>query len=279
MSYLIVGGNGMLGRALRIACERDGRPFRAVGLPGFDISNESQVEAAVSGHSVIFNCAAYTNVDGAESDEATANRVNGLGVELLAKACAKRGILLVHYSTDYVFSGHATEPYRVDEPHAPSAAYGRSKALGERALWNAGGPHLLLRTSWLYAPWGKNFVRTIASASARQSVLTVVNDQRGRPGSAEHVARTSLDLLDRKASGTLHVTDGGECTWFEFAQEIVRLSGNVCEVRPCTSAELARPAKRPSCSVLDLALTEKLVGPMPHWRDNLRSVMSRLEPL
>lgn len=279
MSYLIVGGNGMLGRALHLACERDGRPHRTVGPPGFDISNESQVEAAVSEHAVVFNCAAYTNVDSAESDEAAANKVNGLGVEVLAGACARRGILLVHYSTDYVFSGHATTPYPVDAPHAPMGAYGRSKALGERALWNAGGPHLLLRTSWLYAPWGHNFVRTIARASAQQSVLTVVSDQHGRPSSAEHVARTSLELLDRKASGTLHVTDGGECTWFEFAREIVQLSGNACEVRPCTSAELARPARRPPYSVLDLALTEELVGAMPDWRDNLRSVMSRLEPL
>lgn len=279
MSYLIVGGNGMLGRALRIACERDGRPFRAVGPPGFDISNESQVEAAVSGHTVVFNCAAYTDVDGAESDEAAANKVNGLGVELLAKACARRRIFLVHYSTDYVFSGHATQPYQVDEPHAPVGAYGRSKARGERALWNAGGPNLLVRTSWLYAPWGHNFVRSIARTSAQKPVITVVNDQRGRPSSAEHVARTSLELIYRNARGTLHVTDGGECTWFEFAQEIVRLSGNACEVRPCTSAELARPARRPPYSTLDLALTEKLLGPMPHWHDNLRSVMSRLEPL
>jgi dTDP-4-dehydrorhamnose reductase len=279
MSDLIVGGNGMLGRALRIACERAGRPFRVVGPPGFDIGNADQVEAAVDGHPVVFNCAAYTNVDEAESDAAAANRVNALGVGLLAKACAKRGILLVHYGTDYVFSGHATAPYQVDEPHAPMGAYGRSKALGEQALRDAGGPHLLLRTSWLYAPWGNNFVRTIARASAQRPVLTVVNDQRGRPSSAEYVAHLTLALLDRGARGTLHVTDGGECTWYEFAQEIVRLTGNACEVRPCSSAELARPAKRPAYSVLDLALTEQLVGPLSHWRENLQSVMSRLEPL
>jgi len=279
VSYLIVGGNGMLARALRIACERDGRPFRAVDRPGLDICNEALVESAVNGHSVVFNCAAYTDVDGAESNEAEANKVNGFGVGLLATACARRGILLVHYSTDYVFSGRATRPYPVDAPHAPIGAYGRSKALGERALWQAGGPHLLLRTSWLYAPWGHNFVRTIARASAHKPVLTVVNDQRGRPSSAEHVARTSLELVDRNARGTLHVTDGGECTWFGFAREIVRLSGNDCEVRPCSSDELARPARRPACSVLDLAPTERLVGPMSHWRDNLQNVMSRLEPL
>ena len=279
MSYLIVGGNGMLARALRIACERDGRPFRAVDRPGFDICNADQVEPAVAGHAVATNCAAHTDVAGAETDEAAANRVNALGVGLLAKACAKRGILLVHYSTDYVFSGHATEPYRVNEPHAPVGAYGRSKALGEQALRDAGGPHLLLRTIWLYAPWGNNFVRTIARASAQRPVLTVVNDQRGRPSSAEHVAHVTLALLDRGARGTLHVTDGGECTWYEFAREIVRLTGNACEVRPCSSAELARPARRPACSVLDLALTEQLVGPLSHWRENLQSVMSRLEPL
>jgi dTDP-4-dehydrorhamnose reductase len=186
---------------------------------------------------------------------------------------------LVHYSTDYVFAGTATRPYPVDEPHEPLGVYGRSKALGERAVWDAGGPHLLLRTSWLYAPWANNFVRTIFKLSRERESLRVVADQRGRPTSAEHLARTTLALLDQRATGTLHVTDGGECSWHEFASEIVRLAGHPCRVDPCTSAEFGRPAPRPAYSVLDLAPTEALVGPMPSWQANLRDVLSRLEPV
>jgi dTDP-4-dehydrorhamnose reductase len=151
--------------------------------------------------------------------------------------------------------------------------------VGERAIWDAGGPHLVLRTSWLYAPWANNFVRTIFKASRERDELQVVNDQRGRPTSAEHLARASLALLDKGAHGTLHVTDGGECTWFDFASEIVRLAGHRAAVKPCTSAQFPRPAKRPAYSVLDLGPTEALLGPMPDWHENLADVMRRLEPI
>jgi dTDP-4-dehydrorhamnose reductase len=279
MSYLIIGAKGMLARALREHCERLGRQCEGLDLPEFDLTQREQVDNAVkAGHTAVLNCAAYANVDAAETAEVAANAVNGHGVELLAQVCAQRGVPLVHYSTDYVFSGRATVPYRVDEPHAPLGAYGRSKALGERALWAANGPHLLIRTSWLYAPWANNFVRTIFKASREREVLKVVDDQRGRPTSAEHLARATLSLLDAEARGTLHVTDGGECTWYEFATEIVRLSGHTCQVQPCTSAEYVRPAPRPAYSVLDLAPAEALLGPMPDWHENLRDVMARLEP-
>jgi dTDP-4-dehydrorhamnose reductase len=284
MSYLIIGARGMLARALRELCERQGRPSQGLDLPEFDLTDPAQVEGAVkAGHTAVLNCAAFANVDGAESDETTANKVNGYGVELLARSCAQRGVPLVHYSTDYVFSGQASAPYRTDEPHAPLGAYGRSKALGERALWQANGPHLLLRTSWLYAPWANNFVRTIFKASRERPSLKVVSDQRGRPTSAEHLARATLALLDQQARGTLHVTDGGECTWYEFASEIVRLSGHACRVEPQTSAEYRalkpNAAPRPAYSVLDLAPTEALLGPMPDWRKSLADVIARLEPV
>lgn len=278
--YLIVGANGMLARALKEACQAAGHSFHGVDLPEFNLTLREQVDAVVtSAYSAVINCSAYTNVDGAESDELTASRVNGLGVAYLAKAAARAGIPLVHYSTDYVFPGEATQPYAVDELQAPIGAYGRTKAAGERAIWTTGGPYLLLRTSWLYAPWANNFVRTIFKASKQQASLRVVNDQRGRPTSAEHLARATLQLLDKNARGTLHVTDGGECTWYEFASEIVRLSGHACQVHPCTSEEYKRPAKRPPYSVLDLTSSEALLGPMPDWRDNLRDVLQRLEPV
>ena len=280
MTLLIVGAKGMLARAFKEACLVQKRAFHGVDLPEFDLTVPEQVESVVrSDFSAVINCSAFTNVDGAESDEASAAKVNATGVALLARACAHKGVPLVHYSTDYVFSGQASAPYHVDELQTPLGAYGRTKAAGERAIWVAGGPHLLLRTSWLYAPWANNFVRTIFKASSQQPGLRVVNDQRGRPTSAEHLARATLRLLDRKVRGTLHLTDGGECTWFEFAREIVRLSGHACQVDPCTSEEYRRPAKRPAYSVLDLSPAESLLGPMPDWRDNLRDVMQRLEPV
>lgn len=280
MNYVIVGARGMLGRALVELFAREGRDCVQLDLPDFDVTQRSHVEQVVLGDTTaVLNCAAYTDVDKAEQDEAAATRLNGTAVALLADVCAKRNVPLVHYSTDYVFAGDATEPYQVDQPHAPLNAYGRSKAVGEAAIWKAGGPHLLLRTSWLYAPWANNFVRTMFKLTRDKDVLRVVADQRGRPTSAEHLARTSLALLDQGAHGTLHVTDGGECTWHEFASEIGRIARHTARVDPCTSSEFVRPAKRPAYSVLDLGPTEKLVGPMPDWHVNLADVMARLEPV
>jgi dTDP-4-dehydrorhamnose reductase len=279
MKVLTIGALGMLGRAVRELCAREGHDFVGVDRPDFDLGSATDVERVLAGApDVVLNCAAYTNVDGAETDEAIATRINGDAVAQLAHACAARGIPLVHYSTDYVFAGEADAPYHVDAPHAPVNAYGRSKAVGERGVWAAGGPHLVLRTSWLYAPWAANFVRTIAKASRDRPELKVVDDQRGRPTSAEHLAAVTFALLAKGARGTLHVTDGGECTWYEFAKEIVRLAGTPAKVNPCTSAEFVRPAKRPAYSVLDLAPTEALVGPMRRWQENLADVMARLEP-
>lgn len=280
MSYVIIGAKGMLGRALRELSTRLARPWVGLDLPEFNVTLRDQVEAAIpSGTTAVLNCAAYTEVDKAEQDEAAANKLNGEAVALLAEVCAKRGVPLVHYSTDYVFAGDASEPYPVDGPHAPLNAYGRSKAIGERAIWDAGGPHLLLRTSWLYAPWANNFVRTMFKLTRDLPEIKVVADQFGRPTSAEHLAAVTVALLDRGARGTLHVTDGGSCSWHEFASEIGKRAGHKCRVNPCPSADFPRPAKRPAYSVLDLGPTEALVGPMPDWHQNLAKVMDKLEPV
>lgn len=227
---------------------------------------------------LVVNCAAYTDVDRAEAEEPLATAINGTGVGALADFCRHRDIFLIHYSTDYVFNGRATRPYRVDDDRAPLGAYGRSKAVGEKLLEESGCRHLLVRTSWLYAPWAKNFVRTIARLARAGQPLKIVNDQRGRPTSAEHLARSTLALIEKGASGAYHVTDGGECTWFEFAREIARHVNPACAVSPITSAELNRPAPRPPYSVLDLSRTEALIGPMPSWQENLADVIRRLEP-
>lgn len=275
---LLLGHKGMLGRAFCEQFERDGVDYRGLDLPELDITDAEQVDALIEpGQRAVINCAAYTDVDGAETDEALALRINGEGAGLLARACARANVPLVHYSTDYVFSGDATAPYAVDAPHAPLNAYGRTKAAGETAIREAGGPHLILRTSWLYAPWGKNFVLTMVQLTGSKPSLTVVDDQRGRPTSAQHLADLTWRLLGKDARGTLHGTDGGECTWFEFTRAINELCEHSCDVQPCSSDAFPRPARRPTYSVLDLAPTEALVGSIPDWREHLQAVIAQVE--
>ena len=204
---------------------------------------------------------------------------NANSVHNLAALCTQRDATLVHYSTDYVFSGNANTPYPVDAPQEPQNAYGRSKAAGERALWTSGCNHVLIRTSWLYAPWANNFVRTMARLGKTKDALAVVDDQRGRPTSAQYLAERTLGLLEHRARGTFHVTDDGQCTWFGFTQEVMRELGYACRVSPCTSAEFPRPAPRPTYSVLGLEKTESLLGPARPWQENLRDVLMSLEPI
>jgi dTDP-4-dehydrorhamnose reductase len=277
---LLIGDRGMLGRAYRELLERQARPYAGYDLPQLDAAEPAQVAALFAKPwRAVVNCAAFTNVDGAEVNEAAALRGNATAPRVLAEACAAARTPLVHFSTDYVFDGQASTPYRADAPVEPLGAYGRTKAAGEAAIRKSGAPHLIVRTSWLYAPWANNFVRTMAKLTRDKPALKVVHDQRGRPTSAEHLARTALALLDRGATGTYHVTDGGECTWYEFTVAIAQQLGRTCAITPCTTAEFPRPAPRPAYSVLDLAKTEALLGPMPDWRGNLRDVLARLEPL
>jgi dTDP-4-dehydrorhamnose reductase len=275
---LLVGDRGMLGRAFRELFDREARAYQGFDLPDFDASNLAQVAAVFrKPWSALINCAAYTNVDGAEEHEQVAMRGNATAPRVLAEACKHAGIPLIHFSTDYVFAGNAARPYPVDAPLQPLGAYGRTKAAGEEAIRASGAQHLIVRTSWLYAPWANNFVRTMAKLTRDKPSLKVVHDQRGRPTSAEHLAKTALALQGRGATGTFHVTDGGECTWYEFTRAIADKLGRTCTIEPCTTAEFPRPAPRPAYSVLDLGKTEALLGPMPDWHENLASVLARLE--
>lgn len=278
---LLISPDGMLGRAFDNQLRAHGQPFESVRFPDIDLTKPESVAAiAAYAPKVVINCSAYTDVDGAETHEALATQINGSGVGELARVCHSIGAVLVHFGSDYVFDGEGTSPYPVGAPLAPQAAYARSKAIGEIRIRESGVEHLYLRTSWLYAPWAKNFIRTIAKNAKVRPELKVVNDQRGRPTSAEHLAKSTLALLDKGARGTLHVTDGGECTWFELAREIVAQLGlsETCNVLPCASSDWPSPVKRPAYSVLDLSLTEALLGPMPDWRHNVADVLARLEP-
>jgi dTDP-4-dehydrorhamnose reductase len=276
-TILLIAPEGMLGSAWVALLEEQHLPYRTAALPEFDITDPNAIKRFVTPDiGVVINCCAYTNVDGAEESEAMATLVNGTGVGYLAEACRQADALLVHFSTDYVFNGHATEPYKVDGPIEPCNAYGRSKAEGERLIVETGCEYLVLRTSWLYAPWGNNFVLTIAKLAKEKESLKVVNDQHGRPTSAQHLAQTSLKLINEGARGTLHVTDGGQCTWHDFAKAIAHDANPDCKVEPCGSDQYPRPAVRPVYSVLDLEPTESIVGPMPDWQTNLNNVLKQV---
>ncbi len=267
----------MLGTAWCELLDDKSIPYRTASLPEFDITDPNAIKRFVTPDiGVVINCCAYTDVDRAEESEDMATLVNGTGVGYLAEACCQADAMLVHYSTDYVFSGRASEPYKIDGPVEPCNAYGRSKADGEREIRVHGCPHLIVRTSWLYAPWANNFVLTIARLAKEKESLQVVNDQRGRPTSAQHLAATTLKLIEEGARGTLHVTDGGDCTWHDFAAVIAEHANPGCDVQPCGSDQYPRPAVRPAYSVLDLEPTEAIVGPMPGWRENLASVLNQI---
>ena len=275
---LIVGASGMLARAFAAVLGAAGRPFRAVDVPELDLTDAASIERRIGPEwRIVLNCAAWTDVDAAEAREAEASAVNGHGVGALARRCAQTGATLVHFSTDYVFDGQATEPYAVDHRRAPLNAYGRGKALGEELIEGSGARYLLVRTSWLYAPWGKNFVLTMRELLRTRDVLSVVDDQIGRPTSARYLAQRTLGLLARDARGALHVTDGGQCSWHGFASRIAELIGSQCRLEPCTSAQFPRPARRPAYSVLDLSATEALLGPSRPWQHNLEDVLTEVQ--
>ncbi len=276
---VVVGAQGMLGRAWCEYLKKRGVDLVGLDLPELDITDPASIKQGISPDTrTIVNCAAFTDVDGAETREADAKRLNADAVWNLAEHAREISATLIHYSTDYVFDGQATSPYATDHPRDPINAYGRTKAQGEQALEASGCRYLLIRTSWLYAPWANNFVLTMLRLTRDRDTLKVVSDQRGRPTSAQHLAGASFKLLEVGCTGTFHVTDGGECSWHEFACEIARLAGHVCDIQPCTSDEFPRPAKRPAYSVLDLSQTEQAIGPMPDWRHNLAHVLRQLEP-
>ena len=269
----------MLGKAWRELLLRRDIEHTGLDLPTLDITDPQSIAEHIGKDTrLVVNCAAYTDVDGAEDQENTAHRLNADAVGYLADHCKTIGATLIHYSTDYVFDGKADTPYKTDQARDPLNAYGRTKAAGELRVESSGCDYLTIRTSWLYAPWARNFVATMVRLSRERDELQVVDDQRGRPTSAQHLALASLTLLEKGERGTFHVTDGGECTWFDFACEIKRLAGNTCDIKPCSSDQYKLPAARPAYSVMDLSKTEAALGPMPDWKNNLADVIGQMEP-
>jgi dTDP-4-dehydrorhamnose reductase len=270
--WLITGAGGMAGTDLRGALALRDEPVVALTKSDLDITDSRCVAACVAEArpDVIVNCAAYTKVDLAESEESAASAINGSAVELVAQAANDAGALLVQISTDFVFDGGKRTPYEIDDEPHPLSAYGRSKRLGEIAATHA-REHLIVRTSWLFGTHGPNFVEAIRRQVALgKSPLRVVNDQRGRPTYTPHLADAILRLVTSGARGVIHYADAEECTWFDFARAIAPEA----EIVPVTTDEFPRPAPRPAYSVLSTERYERLTGVTPaSWRDGLREYL------
>ncbi|MFJ7168896.1 MULTISPECIES: dTDP-4-dehydrorhamnose reductase [Streptomyces] len=275
----------MLGRDLLAVLEDAGIEAAGLRRADLDVTDAAAVRAAVAGAAVVVNCAAWTDVDGAETAEDAATAVNGTGVRVLASACADAGARLLHVSTDYVLPGDASEPYREDAETGPLNAYGRSKLAGERAV-----AELLpqdgytVRTAWLYGEHGPNFVATMLKLAAQRDTLDVVDDQHGQPTWSRALAHRLVELglaalAGRAPAGVYHGTASGRTTWLGLAREAYRLAGLDPErIRPTTSAAFVRPAARPAFSVLGHdRWAEAGLAPLADWREQLAEALATPE--
>jgi dTDP-4-dehydrorhamnose reductase len=272
MRVLITGAHGQLGHALQQAFSAEDLVLK--DMPEFDLTHsdsESQIVAARP--SAILHVGAYTDVDGAEREPDRAMAVNAQGTVFVARAAARLNARLIYMSTDYVFDGTKSTPYREeDEPH-PINVYGHSKREGEIAALKGCPNTLVVRTAWLYGHAGNNFVKTIMRLAGEKPYLEVVGDQRGCPTNADDLALALNDLLRSDLRGICHVTNTGDCTWHEFAEAIVGLMALSTPVRPITTAQMGRLAKRPAYSVLAQERLDAVRDPLPHWRFALARFM------
>ncbi|MFJ4670005.1 dTDP-4-dehydrorhamnose reductase [Kitasatospora purpeofusca] len=280
--WLVTGAAGMLGQdLLTVLADDPAAEVTALGRADLDITDAAAVLAAVEGHHVVVNCAAWTNVDGAETAEEAATAVNGTGVRHLAAACAKTGARLIQVSTDYVLPGDATEPYAETAPTGPVNAYGRGKLVGEQAVAELLPEHgYVVRTAWLYGEHGKNFVATMLRLAAQRDSLDVVDDQQGQPTWSLALARQLVALglaalAGQAPAGVYHGTGSGRTTWYGLAREAYRLSGLDPErIRPTTSAAYVTPAVRPAFSVLGHdRWADAGLNPLPDWREQLAEAL------
>jgi dTDP-4-dehydrorhamnose reductase len=278
MRITIFGATGLLGRPLVRAASH--HELVALGSTDADIRDAEQVRRAVeaSHPDWIILAAAYTDVDGCETNPQLAMDVNCRGAVNVAQAAAECGAKLLFVSTDYVFDGMKRSPYEVDDPRAPRSVYGNSKAEAEVELLRILPDCCIARTSWLFGTGGKCFPDTILKLAASRDQIDVVHDQRGSPTYAPDLANTIVELCEDEAQGVVHVTNRGECTWFEFAERIVEMSGMTTKVRPTTSDKFVRPAPRPQYSVLSPVSLERYGMQMPQWEDALERYLRERLP-
>ncbi len=275
MRLLVTGAGGMLGRAVVEAATRLGHDVRAASRAELDITDAAAARDAVADAraQAVINCAAYTDVDGAESDWARAEAVNCTGAGNVAAAAARAGASIVHVSTDYVFDGSKREPWLESDPTGPLGVYGETKLGGEHAVAEANARHAIVRTAWLYGAGGKNFVDTMLGLGAQRDEVAVVTDQVGCPTWTGHLAGALVDLAERPDdTGIHHIAGAGSCTWNELALELFERARIECRVRPTTTAQFPRPARRPAYSVLGTERAQPLR--LPSWQQGVADYLA-----
>lgn len=294
MNILVTGANGQLGNEIRLRCEGSSDRYiftditgqDGVGTEILDITDRAAVSETVKRNDVkcIINCAAYTNVEAAESNTVIAEKLNAAAPEILAVAMKEADGLLIHISTDYVFG---KEPYntpcREDQQGTPTGVYGATKLLGEKAIAATGCRSIIIRTAWLYSEFGRNFCKTMLSLTATKPQLQVVFDQAGTPTYAGDLADAIVTIIDRRMyvgnEGIYHYSNEGVCSWFDFARMIAEYAGHTaCDIRPCHSDEYPSPVRRPSYSVLDKTKFKSTFGiGIPYWTDSLKLCVENLK--
>ena len=294
MNILVTGANGQLGNEIRILTGDSRHNYiytDVVEAEGnrttmLDITNAEEVKAMVTNHNidVIINCAAYTNVDAAEVNEALAEKLNSEAPAILANAMAETGGLLVHISTDYVFGGDPyNTPCREDQKGTPTGVYGATKLRGEQRITASGCKYLIIRTAWLYSEFGKNFVKTMLNLTSTKPQLKVVFDQTGTPTYAYDLAKAIVEIVESKKyegnEGIYHYSNEGVCSWYDFTKIIAEMAGHTeCDIQPCHSSEFPSKVVRPSYSVLDKSKIKAVFGlTIPYWTDSLRICIQNIK--
>ena len=294
MNILVTGANGQLGNEIRILTGDSRHNYiytDVVEAEGnrttmLDITNAEDVKAMVANHNidVIINCAAYTNVDAAEDNEALAEKLNSEAPAILANAMAETGGLLVHISTDYVFGGDPyNTPCREDQKGTPTGVYGATKLRGEQRITASGCKYLIIRTAWLYSEFGKNFVKTMLNLTSTKPQLKVVFDQTGTPTYAYDLAKAIVEIVESKKyvgnEGIYHYSNEGVCSWYDFTKVIAEMAGHTeCDIQPCHSSEFPSKVVRPSYSVLDKSKIKAVFGlTIPYWTDSLRICIQNIK--
>lgn len=276
-NILVTGANGQLGQEIKAITHHYNHQFIFKNKAELDITNPADLDTLITSIPIdtIINCAAYTAVDKAESESKNAHRINAIGTENLAKICKKHAIKLIHISTDYVFDGTQTTPYRETDRPCPNSVYGHSKHAGESKILTLNPDHsIIIRTAWLYSHYGKNFVKTIQKIATQQNNINVVSDQMGCPTYAADLAKVIIKIIPQLThSGTkiYHYTNEGQASWYAFAEEIITQSQLNCTVTPIPTSDYPTAATRPAYSVLDttkIKTTFQLT--IPHWRDSLK---------
>ena len=284
MNILVTGANGQLGSEFREISKNSLNKYIFTDVVELDITNKDVILAFVETNKVdiIINCAAYTNVDKAEDDQAMAILINETAVGYLAKICKEKDLILFHISSDYVFRGDKNTPSCENEATTPLGFYGQTKLKGELQIQRIDCKYLIFRTAWLYSQYGNNFVKTMLCLTKERESLSVVFDQVGTPTYAADLASLIYSIIEAGSYennwGVYHFSNEGVCSWFDFAKEIVSLVGYTCDIQPCHSSEFPSKVKRPHFSVLDKTKVKITFGvEVPYWKDSLRSCLEKFD--